>query len=196
VTQKPSDPTPAVIGVFNSELAASVRDSAQQIWLAGMGAFAKAQEEGTKVFDSLVKEGVGLQRRTQSVAEERLNEAAGRMTTMATEVTSKAGASWDKLENIFEGRTAKALGRLGVPTAAEVAALTRRVDALAAMVARLSEATQDARDSRESQHADAAPAVPAVRKAAPRKAVVPSKAAAPRKAAAAKKKASTPRQPR
>src|SRR6186713_1964488 len=104
-------------GLLDSALAGSVKDSAQQIWLAGMGAFAKAQAEGGKVFDALVKEGVSLQRKTQSVAEEKLGDVTGKMSSMASEVSSKAGASWDKLENIFEERTAKALGKLGVPTA-------------------------------------------------------------------------------
>ena len=111
-------------GLLDSQLASSVKDSAQQIWLAGMGAFAKAQAEGGKVFDALVKEGVSLQRKTQAVAEEKLGDVTGKMSSMASEVTSKAGASWDKLENIFEERTAKALGKLGVPTAKDVAELT------------------------------------------------------------------------
>ena len=78
-------------GLLDSQLAASVKDSAQQIWLAGMGAFAKAQAEGGKVFDALVKEGVSLQRKTQAVAEEKLGDVTGKMSSMASEVTSKAG---------------------------------------------------------------------------------------------------------
>ena len=124
-------------GMLDSQLAASVKASAQQIWLAGMGAFAKAQEEGGKVFEALVKEGVGLQRKTQAVAEERLGEVTGKMSAMAGEVTHKAGASWDKLETIFESRTARAMGNLGVPTAADVAALSARIDALGTAVAKL-----------------------------------------------------------
>jgi poly(hydroxyalkanoate) granule-associated protein len=125
-------------GLLDSQLASSVKDSAQQIWLAGMGAFAKAQAEGGKVFEALVKEGVSLQRKTQAVAEEKLGDVTGKVSSMASEVTSKAGASWDKLENIFEERTAKALGKLGVPTAKDVAELTRRVEELSAAVAKLS----------------------------------------------------------
>ena len=131
-------------GMLDSQLANSVKDSAQQIWLAGMGAFAKAQAEGGKVFDALVKEGVSLQRKTQAVAEEKLGDVTGKMSSMASEVTSKAGASWDKLENIFEERTAKALGKLGVPTAKDVAELTRRVEELSAAVARLSKSPKAA----------------------------------------------------
>ena len=118
----------APAGLLDSQLAQTVKDSAQQIWLAGLGAFAKAQGEGGKVFDTLIKEGVSLQRKTQAVAEERIGEVTGKMSAMAGEVTNKAGASWDKLESIFEARTAKALGKLGVPTAKDVAELTARVD--------------------------------------------------------------------
>ena len=123
-----------------SHLAASVKDSAQQIWLAGMGAFSKAQEEGTKVFETLVKEGLNLQKKTQGLAEDKISEVTGRMSAMADNVTAKAGQNWDKLEAIFEARTAKAMGKLGVPTAKDVDALVKRVDALAAAVTRLSKA--------------------------------------------------------
>ena len=114
----------------SSHLAASVKDSAQQIWLAGMGAFSKAQAEGGKVFETLVKEGISLQKKTQGVAEDKISEVTGKMTAMADTVTAKAGQNWDKLEAIFEARTEKALGKLGVPTAKDVDALVERVDAL------------------------------------------------------------------
>ena len=117
-------------GMFDSALAGSVKDSAQQIWLAGMGAFSKAQAEGGKVFEALVKEGVNLQRKTQTVAEEKLSEVTSKMTGMASEVQAKAGQQWDKLESIFEERTAKALARLNVPTAKDIKALSVRIDEL------------------------------------------------------------------
>lgn len=117
-----------------AQLSSTVKDSAQQIWLAGLGAFAKAQEEGGKVFDALVKEGLSIQRKTQSVAEEKITEATSKMSTMATDITSKASGQWDKLENIFEDRVAKALNKLGVPSAKDVAALSARVDALSKQI--------------------------------------------------------------
>ncbi|HEY0820775.1 MAG TPA: phasin family protein [Rhizobacter sp.] len=122
--------------LLDSQFAATVKDSAQQIWLAGLGAFSKAQEEGGKVFEALVKEGVTLQKKTQSVAEGKLNEMASKMTGMAGDVTSKAGQHWDKLESIFEERTAKALAKLGVPSAKDVAALNKRIDELSAQLAK------------------------------------------------------------
>ena len=111
-------------------LSNAVKESAQQIWLAGLGAFSKAQEEGGKVFETLVKEGLSIQRKTQSVAEEKISEATSKMANMATDIQSKAGQRWDKLENIFEDRVSKALNKLGVPSAKDVDALAARIDEL------------------------------------------------------------------
>ena len=122
------------------DLSNSVKDSAQQIWQAGLGAFNKAQAGGTKAFEALVKEGVSLQRKTQSAAEEKISEATQRMTSMATDISSKASGQWDKLENIFEDRVAKALNKLGVPSAKDIDALIARIDALNASVQKLSPA--------------------------------------------------------
>lgn len=127
--------------LFDSALAAQVKDSAQQIWLAGMGAFSRAQAEGTKVFETLVKEGASLQKKTQSDVEEKIGAVTGKMTSMASDVQAKAGQHWDKLESIFEERTAKALNKLGVPSAKDVDALVARIDELSAKVAKLSKAT-------------------------------------------------------
>jgi poly(hydroxyalkanoate) granule-associated protein len=149
-------------GAPGSPLAASMKESAQQIWLAGLGAFAKAQEEGTKVFETLVKEGKSLQKKTQGLAEERLGEVTEKMNAMAETVTAKAGQNWDKLESIFEQRTAKAMSRLGVPTAQDMQALTERVDALAAAVAKLGKPVRAPR-----AQAPARPAVKRARKPAP-----------------------------
>ncbi len=159
-------------GLLDSQLASSVKDSAQQIWLAGMGAFSKAQEEGSKVFESLVKEGLTLQRKTQAVAEEKIGEVTGRMSAMAGSVTSKAGQNWDKLESIFEARTAKAMNKLGVPTSKDVDALVKRVDELAAAVAKLSK-TAPARSVKAAAPAKAARVLKAVKAAAAQKAAKP-----------------------
>ena len=127
----------APTGLLDSRFAHTVKDSAQQIWLAGLGAFAKAQGEGSKVFDTLMKEGANLHRKTQSAAEEKLGDVVSKMSAMAGGVGQKANAQWDKLETIFEERTARAMSSLGVPTAKDMAALAERVEALAAALAGL-----------------------------------------------------------
>lgn len=151
----------------NAQLSSTVKDSAQQIWLAGLGAFSKAQEEGGKVFEALVKEGLTIQRKTQAVAEEKITEATSRVTTMASDIGSKAQGQWDKLENIFEDRVAKALAKLGVPSARDLEALSARVDALA-------------------KGSKAAPAKAAAKAAAKPVAKAPTKKAAAKKAAPVK----------
>ncbi len=125
-----------------SALNDTVKESAQQIWLAGLGAFAKAQQEGGKVFETLVKDGLAMQRKAQTTAEEKIAEATQKMSTMAQELSaqasqfgSKATGSWDKLEGIFEDRVARALVRLGLPTAAELEELQKRVASLEAAAA-------------------------------------------------------------
>lgn len=163
--------------MFDNALAGQVKESAQQIWLAGMGAFARAQAEGTKMFESLVKDGATLQKKTSSVAEEKIGEVTSRMSSMAGEVQAKAGQHWDKLEGIFEERTAKAMKKLGVPSAKDVDALTARIDALSNKVNAMGKASP-------VKKATATPAAKApAKKAAATKAVV--KRASARKTASA-----------
>jgi poly(hydroxyalkanoate) granule-associated protein len=136
-----------------------------------MGAFARAQAEGSKVFETLVKEGTSLQKKTQSAAEDKLSEVTSKMSSMAGDVQAKAGQHWDKLESIFEERTAKALGKLGVPSAKDVAALTARIDALSAQVAKLAKpaASRPASAAKKTPAAKKAPAKkPAAKRAAAR----------------------------
>jgi poly(hydroxyalkanoate) granule-associated protein len=114
----------------NAALKDHIRDSANHIWLAGLGAFAKAQQEGSKVFDSLIKDGLHMQQQTQQVAEEKIAQATHTMSNLASQFTERAGGSWDRLETLFEQRVAKAMHRLGWPSADDVAALHARIAAL------------------------------------------------------------------
>jgi poly(hydroxyalkanoate) granule-associated protein len=170
-------------GLQGSQLAQTVKDSASQIWLAGLGAFAKAQGGGSKVFDALIEEGVSLQRKTQAAAEEKLGDMAGRMSAMAGEVGQRANSQWDKLESIFEQRTERAMLKLGVPSAKALATLSERVDALAEALSKLGAHPGDAtRKAAAGKPADeglhAAPPQPiTAKKRRPTKTAVPSAAA-------------------
>ena len=114
-------------GKTDSEMAALIKNSATQIWLAGLGAFAKAQEEGVKAFDALVKQGESVQERARKVADEKI-----------ADVKAQASGQWDKLEQVFEERVARALHSLSVPTKKDVEALSRRVTELTGEVKKLS----------------------------------------------------------
>ncbi len=132
------------------QLTQTVKDSAQQIWLAGLGAFAKAQEEGGKVFDALVKEGEAIQKKTRKLADEKFSvvrktadEKLADVRKVAdakmAAVTGKAAGTWDRLEQVFEDRVARALSSLGVPTKKEIDKLSKRVAELTATVQKLND---------------------------------------------------------
>jgi poly(hydroxyalkanoate) granule-associated protein len=154
-----------------STLAAMVKDSAQHIWLAGMGAFAKAQAEGGKVFEALMKEGSALQRKTQGLAEDRIGAVTSKMSAVAEDVSGKAGAQWDKLENIFEQRVAKALEKMGVPSRQDIDSLIGRIDSLSAQGRSSAKKAvkRAAAPARKTAARKAAPAAAAATKRAPRK---------------------------
>jgi poly(hydroxyalkanoate) granule-associated protein len=187
-----------------------VTESAREIWLAGLGAFSVAQqegekfiEEGNKFFDKLVKEGSKLEKRTRKdvegafdgirgdlesrvkefrgEVEDRVKGIRGEIETrvkdisgdfedrfdgvrdQAGSVRKQANDNWDKLENIFDDRVGRVLGRLGIPTRDDVNGLTRRVQELSRKVAALDKKLNKAR--------------PAAKKAAPKKAVAKKPAA-------------------
>jgi poly(hydroxyalkanoate) granule-associated protein len=124
----------------NTELAQAVRDSAKEIWLAGLGAFAKAQQEGQKVFATLVKEGSTLQKKTRDFTEGKMSGVTGSVSNATQKISKQAAGTWDKLEQIFEDRVARALSSLGVPSGKEISALSARVEALTQQVERLNAA--------------------------------------------------------
>jgi poly(hydroxyalkanoate) granule-associated protein len=156
-------------------VAATIKDSAQQIWLAGLGAFAKAQQEGGKVFETLVKEGLSMQKKTQVVAEERISGATAKVTTMANDIGQKASGQWDKLETIFEDRVARTLNKLGVPSSQDIEALIVRIDALNQSVKKLQPAAAKTTEAKV-----AAPKAVAAKPVAARKAATPKADAAPK----------------
>lgn len=115
----------------------SIVESAQHIWLAGLGAFAKAQDEGTRLFEALVREGVALEQKTRKMTQGKAEEARGAMEAAVGQVRERSQETWDKLEQVFESRVSRALNRLGVPGSAELQALSARVENLAREVNRL-----------------------------------------------------------
>jgi poly(hydroxyalkanoate) granule-associated protein len=110
-------------------------------WPAGLGAFAKAQQEGVKVFESLLKQGQRLERRTREAAADTAAAARDAASAKAREVQELAGGTWDKLEQVFEARVARALSKLGIYTQNDIERLADRVDELAEAVNRLLKAT-------------------------------------------------------
>ena len=115
-----------------------------QIWLAGLGAMAKAQEQGSKAIEALVNDGLAFQRKSQAEAQQRLHEATERLTHLASDFGQQTTVRVDRLEHLFEDRVAKALQRLGMPTLYDLQALTERVAQLEAQLTKATAAPKAA----------------------------------------------------
>ncbi len=114
-------------GPSDDQLATMIRNSATQIWLAGLGAFSKGQEESGKLFDALVKEGHAVQKRTKRVAEEKVEK-----------FRDKAIGTWDKLQHDLEQTVSRALQGLNVPTKKDIDQLCKRIAELTTVADKLS----------------------------------------------------------
>jgi poly(hydroxyalkanoate) granule-associated protein len=164
--------------------AAPVVDSAREIWLAGLGAFSFAQnesvkiiEQGNKLFEKMVSEGMKLEKKTRNAAESAVGGIKDEVESTVGAVRKQAVDNWDKLETIFENRVARVLGQLGVPTAEDVNKLSARVQTLANKVTAMSKA-----EAKKPAAKKAAAKKPAAKKAATKKAT--TKKAAAKKATA------------
>ena len=119
------------------QLSKRLGESAQQVWLAGVGAFGRAQAEGTKLFETLVKEGLSLEHKTRKIALGKADEVRGAVETGVSQVKERTQETWDKLEKVFEDRVSRALGKLGVPGRKELNELAGKVEGLAREVKKL-----------------------------------------------------------
>jgi poly(hydroxyalkanoate) granule-associated protein len=149
-------------------LSKNLSESAQQVWLAGVGAFGRAQAEGSKLFETLVKEGLSLEQTTRKLAGGRVDAVRDAVESTVGQARERASDTWDRLEKVFEDRVQRALRRLEVPSREDLGALIDRVDALNAELRRLG-------------------GIPSARKPARKAAPAVKKAAATKKATAAKR---------
>ncbi|HEX5961249.1 MAG TPA: phasin family protein [Rhodanobacteraceae bacterium] len=107
-----------------------VMDSAQQIWLAGLGALSRTQQEGGKFFDALVEEGVRIQEKTHAYTQEQVKQARDQATPWMEAARKRTNAAMGKLEHAFDERIARAMKRMDMPSQSDIKALTARIDAL------------------------------------------------------------------
>ena len=144
-------------------IARSITESAQQIWLAGMGAFNRAQAEGSKLFEGLVRDGLSLEQTARSIAGNRANVVRDAVEDRVDQARERATDTWDKLEKVFEERVQRALVKLGVPGRDDLNALSQRVDRLTAELRKANASTARPAATRAAQ-------APAARKSSAKKA--------------------------
>ena len=104
---------------LSDQVAQKIKNSASQIWLAGLGAYAKAEQEGNKLFETLVKDGEHIETLTKEQIDKQWNQCKDKVEG----VKERATHSWEKIEKAFDERVSHALARLGIPTRSEVEAL-------------------------------------------------------------------------
>lgn len=132
------DDSPAGAGLHEQaeRFSRRVSESAQQVWLAGIGALGRAQAEGSKLFETLVKEGESLEERSRQESErgESLRDSVENTLGQARE---RAAGTWDRVEKSFEDRVQRVLRRMQIPTRDDVETLNDRLDALNARLNRM-----------------------------------------------------------
>ncbi len=116
------------------EVQADMTESAYRIWLAGVGAVAYAQENGTKLFNDLVKRGREMEARAKLPRPD--------MTATLRDATGRATNALQQLGKGVDEQVTAALHRLGVPTRHEIATLSKRVELLTASIEKLKPKTR------------------------------------------------------
>jgi len=104
-----------------------IMGSAQQIWQAGLGAFGQAQEQGSKMFDTLVKEGLAWEKATRKYTTSKVDEVREVVESTVSSVKERATDTLDRLEHVFEDRVSRALGKLGIPGRRDLEELSKQV---------------------------------------------------------------------
>jgi poly(hydroxyalkanoate) granule-associated protein len=133
------------------------------VWLAGVGAFGRAQAEGNKLFETLVKEGLSVEQLTRKVAGGKVGAVRDAVESTVGQARERASDTWDRLEKVFEERVQRALRRLEVPSREDLSALIDRVDSLNGELRKLGGAAAPRKSAAKKAVAKKAPA----KKAAP-----------------------------
>lgn len=122
-TDKGAKSKAALVTEQSSQLSEKIKESARQIWLAGLGAYTKAEEDTGKIFEKLVKEGEEIESLTRGVVEKQFKAVEDKVEGVREKATGTIG----KLESVFDQRVSSALERLGIPSNAHIAELEKRI---------------------------------------------------------------------
>lgn len=122
-------------------LFSDVKGYARKIYLAGLGAYAKAGAEGAEYFKELVKSGESLESKGRKLVDEQVEAANSQLDSVKKTVNSnvssvkgKVEVQLDKIEKAFDSRVAAALNRIGIPSKQDVEALSAKLDELSALL--------------------------------------------------------------
>lgn len=121
-----------------------VRLYARKIWLAGLGAYVKAGQEGAGYVKELIKTGEQTEKKARTVVDEHVEAANSEIDSLSTEVAretsrvrGRVDVQLEKIEGAFDRRVASALNRMGIPSKHDVETLSAKLDELTALLERV-----------------------------------------------------------
>ncbi|MFJ5298081.1 phasin family protein [Pseudomonas sp. NPDC088368] len=121
-----------------------VRLYARKIWLAGLGAYVKAGQEGAEYVKELIKTGEQTEKKAKKVIDEKIEAANSEIDSAKDDVTGeitkakgRVEVQLDKIESAFDRRVAGALNRIGIPSKHDVETLSAKLDELTALLERV-----------------------------------------------------------
>jgi len=121
------------------DLPDEVTGRAREIWLAGLGALSRLEQEGDKVFESLVERGKDYEDKRSQQLQEATENFRQQQESLTQDVTKRLDDATKSVEKAVSDTLSGTLGRIGVPTRDEVRGLSRRVGELSQKLDALSQ---------------------------------------------------------
>lgn len=116
-----------------------VTGRAREIWLAGLGALSRLEEEGDKIFTDLVKRGESYESKRRKQIEGVTSGLRERQEALTQDVSNRLDNATESVEKAVSDTLSGTLGRIGVPTRQEVRGLSRKVGELSKKLDALSQ---------------------------------------------------------
>ena len=144
----------------NHSWVGKVEEYSRKIWLAGLGVYSKIDTDGSKLFDSLVKDGEKAEKLTKTT-EPKMTKSSTR--SKVDDVKELALGKWGELEEAFDKRLSSAISRLGVPSRDEVKVLHAKVETLTKHIEKLTAASAKVTATKAPVASKPVPAKPAAK---------------------------------
>ncbi len=138
-----------------------VEEYSRKIWLAGLGVYSKIDTDGSKLFDTLVKDGEKAEKLSKAAVAKLADGAKSTTSSARTrveDVKDLALGKWSEFEEAFDKRLNNAISRLGVPSREEVKALHTKVETLTKHIEKLTAAAAKVAATKPSAASKPAPA--------------------------------------
>lgn len=153
----------------NHSWVGKVEEYSRKIWLAGLGVYSKIDTDGSKLFDTLVKDGEKAEKVAKDAGHkvaEGVKASTSSARSRVEDVKDLALEKWGEFEEAFDKRLNSAITRLGVPSREEVKALHAKVETLTKHIEKLTAAAAKVTATKAPAASKPAPAKPAVKVAA------------------------------